>query len=123
MDKKTDVILDDVKKLIGPSAIYDEFNTDLVIHINSTFAILNQLGLGPEEGFYITEDGEETWSEFFEDRCNSAQQLMVKSYMYLNARLQFDPPNGTVLEAFKEQIKEYEWRLKQSVELDWETEE
>lgn len=119
----TDIILEDVKKLIGPSAIYDEFNTDLVTHINSTFAILNQLGVGPKEGFYITEDGEETWNDYFEDRCNNAQKLMVKSYMYLKVRLQFDPPNGTVLEAFKEQIKEYEWRLKQSVELDWEKEE
>ena len=40
-------ILTDVKKMIGPSEIYDQFDTDLIIHINSVFNILNN----PEEEF------------------------------------------------------------------------
>lgn len=116
------VILDDIKKMIGPSEIYDHFNTDLIIHINSTFSILNELGIGPEEGFVITEDGNETWDDFLGEQFSLKVFSMVQSYVYFKTRLQFDPPTGTVLELMKEQIKEYEWRLKEAAELMMEKE-
>ena len=117
-----EVILQDVKKLIGPSEIYDQFNKDLIIHINSVFNTLQQLGVGPKNGFCITEDGNETWADFFGDIEQPSIFIMVKSYMYLKVRLQFDPPSGSVLDAFKEQAKEYEWRLREATEIDWEKE-
>jgi len=37
---------------------------------------------------------------------------MVKTYVYLRVRFIFDPPTTSyLLEAMKEQIKEFEWRL------------
>lgn len=111
-------ILTDVKKMIGPSEIYDQFDKDLIIHINSVFTILQQLGVGPKEGFSL-EDGKEDWDDFIEGIEQSNIFQMVKSYMYLKVRMQFDPPTGSVASAFEEQIKEYEWRLSVAPDTDW----
>lgn len=84
------------------------FDQDLIIHINSVFTIVNQLGVGPEEAFFITGE-EETWNDFFAD---SKVIHLVKSYMYLKTKLVFDPPTTGVLhEAMERQIQEFEWRL------------
>lgn len=112
-------ILSDVKKMIGPSEIYDQFDKDIVIHINSVFNTLQQLGVGPKEGFSITEDGEEEWEDYIPDIEKSNLFQMVRSYMYLKVRMQFDPPTGSVASTFEEQIKEYEWRLSVAPDTDW----
>lgn len=101
-------ILLSVKKMLGPSADYDIFDPELIIHINSVFGTLHQLGVGPEEKFVITGDSE-LWSDF---TTEGEEIEEVKSYMYLRVRLLFDPPSSSfVLSSFKEQIKELEWRL------------
>lgn len=107
-------ILEDVKKMIGPSASYDAFDTELIIHINSVFSILKQMGVGPQdETFKITGTSEE-WNDFYEDGENLE---MVKTYVYLKVRMIFDPPqSSSVSEAFNRQISELEWRL--NVEVD-----
>ena len=101
-------ILLSVKKMLGPSADYDIFDPELIIHINSVFGTLHQLGVGPEEKFVITGDSE-LWSDF---TTEGEEIEEVKSYMYLRVRLLFDPPSSSfVLSSFKEQLKELEWRL------------
>lgn len=103
-----DSILLSVKKMIGIPNDYDVFDTDIIIHINTVFDSLNQMGVGPEEGFSISDSSTE-WSEFLTFGKNSE---MVKTYMYLKVRMFFDPPsNGTLSNVLSEQIKEYEWRL------------
>ena len=113
-----DTILSDVKKMIGPSEIYDQFDTDIIIHINSVFNVLQQMGVGPKNGFAIV-DGSETWDDFVEGMEDENKLQMVKSYMYLKVRMKFDPPTGSVGSTFDEQIKEYEWRLSVAPETDW----
>lgn len=100
-------ILNDVKHLLGLLPEDTSFDTDILIHINSAFGTLNQLGVGPQEGYEITSADEE-WGQFFDSvRLNS-----VKSYVYLKVKLVFDPPNtGFAVQAIKEQIQELEWRL------------
>lgn len=101
-------ILDSTKKILGIDPSYDAFDMDITMHINSAFSTLHQLGLGPEEGFMIEDDGEE-WGDLLEDdrRLNS-----IKSYVYLKVRVVFDPPTTSfTLSALQEQIKELEWRL------------
>ena len=99
-------ILNSIKKLLGITAEYTNFDTDIIIHINSVFMILNQLGVGPSKCFRI-EDEYTTWDEYItEDNDLDA----VKTYMYL--KLLFDPPlSSSVLEANKQLINELEWRL------------
>lgn len=101
-------ILDSIKKLLGIESEYDAFDTDVIIHINSVFMVLNQLGVGPKDPFVIR-GCDEQWSDF---DPNIGLVEAVKSYMYLKIRLLFDPPNSGVLhEAMERQISEFEWRL------------
>lgn len=103
-----DSILDSIKKILGMPPDYNAFDTNLIIHINSVFGILTQLGVGPEGGFSIS-DNTTTWQSYLGDSKDSE---MVKSYIALKVRLVFDPPTiGAVMDAMKEQIREFEWRL------------
>lgn len=103
-----DSILNDIKKLLGIGSDYTEFDQDIIIHINSVFMILNQLGVGPENGYRIT-DANNTWSEFTNDELKIES---VKTYIYQKVRLIFDPPqNSSLLQAIQSSISELEWRL------------
>ena len=106
-----ETILESIKKLIGPSASYEIFEPDLIIHINTIFFTLCQLGV-TEEPFVIS-DGTETWDEFHADTDLES----VKTYVYLKTRMYFDPPtNSALISAINEQIKELEWRLNVAVD-------
>lgn len=108
-----DSILTSIKKLLGITEEYEHFDPDIIIHINSAFMILNQLGVGPEEGFAI-EDKSSTWDEFIPSGSNLEA---VKTYVHLKVKLMFDPPlSSTVIEAIKSQINELEWRLNVSAD-------
>lgn len=101
-------ILDSTKKALGVGFDYDVFDPDIIMHINSAFSTLEQLGIGPDGGFAIT-DELATWDTFLgnDPRLNS-----VKTYVFLKVRYVFDPPaTSFVLNAMKEQIQEHEWRL------------
>lgn len=101
-------ILDSTKKAIGLGADYDVFDPDIIMHINTAFSTLSQLGVGPEEGFQIVDDSM-TWDEY---TMADKERNMVKSYVYLRVRLLFDPPETSYLiNAFNDQVKELEWRL------------
>lgn len=103
-----DSILNSVKKILGIAPDYDAFDTDVIVHINSVFSTLNQLGLGPDEGFMI-EDDSAVWEDFL---LGDLRLNTVKTYTYLRVRVLFDPPTtGFTLTALQEQIKELEWRL------------
>lgn len=103
----TDSILDTTKKMVGFDWDYHAFDLDIMTHINSTFFTLQQLGVGPEAGFSIT-DNSKTWSEYM----SGASIEAVKSYMYLKVRMIFDPPaNSFTLDAMKNAATEFEWRL------------
>lgn len=101
-------ILTSIKKLLGITEEYTQFDDDIIMHINSVFMILTQLGVGPSEGFMI-EDDSSCWTDFIEDRL---KLQAVKSYMYLKVKLLFDPPlSSAVIESTNRLISEYEWRL------------
>lgn len=103
-----DSILTSIKKMLGIREDYEHFDQDIIIHINSVFLVLNQLGVGPKEPYSIT-GPDETWADFFLD---GSTINLVKSYVYLKVRLIFDPPTTGVLhEAMERQIQEFEWRL------------
>lgn len=104
-----DSILNSIKKLIGMDPEYTQFDTDLIIYINSMFAILKQVGVGPENGFSISDDSA-TWDEYLPDYDKNFE--FVKTYIQQRVKLVFDPPlTSSVLDAMKETIKELEWRL------------
>lgn len=101
-------ILMSVKKNLGITEDFTEFDPDIIMAINSTLNVLTQLGVGPKNGFQIEGDGE-TWADFIGD---NEQLNMVKTYVYAKVRLIFDPPQLTsVTECLKEIIKEFEFRI------------
>ena len=107
-------ILTSIKKLLGIVEEYDHFDADIIMHINTVFMALNQLGVGPSNGFAIT-DKTSTWDEFITKDDNLEA---VKSYMYLKVRLLFDPPlSSAVVDSINRQINELEWRLNVASEL------
>lgn len=104
----TSSILNDVKKLLGMDATYTAFDTDVIIHINSVFNVLWDLGIGPTTGFMITDDTT-TWDAFIGTDLNLNQ---VKSYMFLRVKRLFDPPTTSfAIESTDRLIQEAEWRL------------
>ncbi len=106
-------IFESIKALLGPDASYDVFDQDILIHVNTAISVLTQLGVGPATGFMVT-GPDETWKDFIGD--NKILQ-MVKTYIYMKVKMAFDPPaNSSVLNAYNEACKEYEWRL--NVEVD-----
>jgi hypothetical protein len=108
-------ILTSIKKLLGIEEDYTHFDADIVMHINSVFMILTQLGVGPSEGFII-EDKTKTWTDFLPN-SDLAKLSAVKSFIYLKVRLLFDPPSSSaVIESTNKLISELEWRLNISAE-------
>jgi hypothetical protein len=103
----TDSILDTTKKLLGFESDYTAFDLDIITHINTVFSTLQSLGVGPSEGFMIT-DNAAVWDEFTGlENMNS-----VKSYMFMRVRLMFDPPTTSFhLDSLKKMAEEIEWRL------------
>lgn len=103
-----DSILNSVKKILGVDPSVTAFDTEIIMIINSIFTTLNELGIGPALGYEI-EDETNIWMEFLD---NKVRLNAVKTYIYLRARILFDPPTSSfALEALKEQAREHEWRL------------
>ena len=117
MGENMDNILSSIKKLLGIPTEETAFDSDIIMHINSVFMILNQLGIGPTDGFTISDDYA-LWSDFIPDGQNLE---LVKSYMYMKVRLLFDPPtNSSVLTSMEKTINEFEWRLNVQAETKME---
>jgi hypothetical protein len=101
-------ILDSTKKALGIAPDYDVFDPELIVFINGVFTTLQQLGVGPTQGYMITGSADE-WSAFL---GNDPLLNNVKTYMYLRVRMIFDPPATSFSQdAFREQIKELEFRM------------
>ena len=104
-------ILDSIKKLHGVGIDDVSFDTDIIIHINSALMILNQLGVGPSEGFYI-DDATKNWSDYVPNQFIAES---IKSFVYIKVRLIFDPPSSSVIvDALKSAADEYACRIR-----DW----
>lgn len=112
-----DSILTSTKKLLGIEADYTHFDTDVIIHINTTLMTLTQIGVGPSSGFAIT-GAFETWSDFLPE-ADLVKLQAVKTYIYLKVKLVFDPPlSSSVMESMSRKADELEWRLNVAAEIN-----
>lgn len=108
-------VLTTTKKVLGLADTYTAFDLDIIIYINSAFSTLNQLGVGPADGFSI-EDATAEWADL---DLPLPQLDMVKTYIFLKTRMLFDPPTTSFLiEAINKQIEEHEWRINFKREWD-----
>jgi len=105
-------ILKSTKKMLGLAEDYTAFDHDVVVHINSVFADLDQMGIGPEGGYEIDDQGAEQWAAFETAGVPSHKLKSVRSYVFLRVKHLFDPPTtGYLKDAAEEQIRKAEWRL------------
>lgn len=108
---ETDSILNSVKRSLDIAPDDTSFDTVLLLHINTVFSDLYQIGLGEygSEAIEIT-DANDIWSGAFGDLKNLN---MIKSYVYLRVRLLHDPPQaGYTTNSFQAQIDKMEWRIR-----------
>ena len=110
-----DSILTSIKKMLGLSVEDTHFDPDIIMHINTVLMDLNQIGVGPDEGFAISY-ASDTWDDFVPEE--SLLKLEgIKTYIYLKVRLLFDPPtNSAVIESMNKQIDKLEWRINVAAE-------
>ena len=100
-------ILTSIKKVLGFDEGYEVYDQDIIMHINSAFSTLNQLGAGPKEGFYIS------------DKSKNTKYPSNSFILYLKVKMIFDPPtSSSVIESFNKMISEYEWRITEACNLN-----
>lgn len=105
-------ILESVKKALGIAKDYTAFDPEITMHINSSFAVLNQLGVGPSSPFWI-EGYEEEWDDFITQENTED----VRSYLFMKVKMFFDPPaTSTMYESYQKMISELEWRMNVAVD-------
>ena len=101
-------ILDSIKKLIGIEDTETYFDSDIVTGVNSAFSSLNQIGIGLDDGFSIS-DNTKVWNNYLTDVRTLE---LVKSYVHLKTKLLFDPPSSSsIVDIINKEISEFEWRL------------
>lgn len=101
-------ILETIKKLLGLTNMITAFDEEITSHINSVFTTLNQLGVGPDEGYMIN-GYEQTWRDYVD---NIQLATMVREFIYLKVRMIFDPPASSVVsDAYNQRTAEIEWRM------------
>lgn len=104
----SDSILDTVKKMLGLSDTYQQFDTDVTLHINTALSILAQLGVENAASVVVVDNSAE-WSSLSLDAPALA---MVQGYIAASARVAFDPPATSFhLEAMQNQIDVLGWRI------------
>lgn len=109
-------ILTSIKLLLLMPEDYDAYDPQVIMHINSVFTVLKQLGVGPKKGFRI-EDKTAVWSDYIEETEDLTYDS-IKSYIAAKVRLLFDPPaSSSHIQVLKETINEFEFRLKLDAEF------
>ena len=107
-------ILTSVKKLLGITEEQTAFDSDIIMGINASLNALTQIGVGPENGFIIS-DSSAIWSDFIGEE---KRLELVKTYVYLKTRLVFDPPqSSSVMDAINKSLQEIEWRINSVVDF------
>ena len=108
-NKMNESILTTVKAgILGITEEYEAFDAQLIVHINSAISTLTQLGVGPSDGYYISDD-EDVWTDFIGD---SKLLEHVKQYVVLSVKRVFDPPsNSFLVDIINKQLEELVWRI------------
>lgn len=101
-------ILISVKEFLNIQRDYHSFDSEIMMHINSSIFKLFDFGVVKDQKFRVTGENEK-WSDLLSDEDNLEA---AKEYIFINTKLIFDPPQSSfVVETLKEIAKEDAWRL------------
>lgn len=117
MEDNMNNILASIKKLSGVSDWDDVFDSDLLLFINGNILALYQMGVSEAKNFVVT--AETLWTELM---VNCPLLNIIKAWLYLKVRMQFDPPSSSVADGYDLLISEYEWRINNAIDYksSWE---
>lgn len=100
-------VLDDIKLFLGLDPEDDSFDVEILVHLNTGFAMLTELGVGPPEGVHIT-DRSTKWSDVYEN----PRLDHVRGIVGIHTRLLFDPPmNSFVTASLERLLEEMKYRV------------
>lgn len=106
-----DSILNSVKSLLGLAPENTDLDQEVIMNINAAIATLEQIGIGPSEGFMITSEID-TYEDYLGDDAKIMNLSLVKMYLYYRTKLGFDTPqSSSAVDVLKKEIDELEWRL------------
>lgn len=112
-DVQEETILESIRDYVGVQKDIDAFDKELILHVNSAFSTLFQIGVGKDKPYRLDEHS--TWSGLFSEYEEELD--FIKEYTYLKVKLLFDPPtNSSLLESLKGVINETEYRIELQIE-------
>lgn len=91
----------------------EEFDDDLLLHINSSILTLRQNGITNN---IMVKGVDETWEDLKDENKNNEYFNQVPQFISLNTRILFDPPPPSNVEFYNNRIDELLWRLKVAYE-------
>lgn len=108
-------ILKDIRESLGLTSTTIDFDTELLMHINTAISKLNQNGIGI---FLIVNGEEETWDNLLDPLQIEGNKYskMIPLYISLSTKLLFDPPPPSSVEYHTRSVDELLWRLKTAYE-------
>lgn len=112
----TNSILKDIRVVAGGlSPDSPDFDTDLLMHINSSISKLNQNGVGK---FLVVSDTTAIWGDLQDPLQVEGNKYfsMVPVFIALNTKLLFDPPPPSTVQHYANNIDQSLWRLKVAYE-------
>ena len=120
--ENSDSILESVKIFLGINEL-DDFDDELMIHINTAISVLTQLGVGPKKGFRV-KSIESTYKEFLGEE-HIAVKSLVKDYICFKTKVGFDSSSASsaLLQTLKDTLTELEWRILYQLEIETKLEE
>ena len=104
-------ILGDVKDCLMIGSEEKAFDKELIMHITSAIATLNQIGVGE----FVDIDETTEWSSFINPDLLSDKKRLghARHYIFLKVKLLFDPPPSTSAGYLDTNANEMLWRAKE----------
>ena len=110
-------VLDDILRSLGPM-LGTDFNEQILGLIDTALLPLAQAGAIKKDQGSITADT--TWSKVINDpnKDISISSILssVRTYIYLQVRIMFDPPASSIVQIMKSSADEHLWRIRQAYE-------
>lgn len=109
-------IIKTIRGALGLDKEDTSFDSDLIMHINSTIGVLNQNGIGRS---VLVVSEEQTWNDFINPEQTVGNEFfgMVPSYIMLRTKTLFDPPPPSTVEYYKQTVDELLWRLRTAYDV------